>query len=158
MLKEIAWCLFYNSKKAKKVSWQWYFKLTCSFESVLGLSTLYYSYPLFERVLLNNSLELLKTVLLGNNLFVSQETRSGRFFIMLFWSLMYKGLLSGLLYRSYLPVDRFSVKSRKLATLRFVSLTMLRLNSFLNNLINAFLNFFAFDALVFRMQDKPSSL
>ena len=77
---------------------------------------------------------------------------------MLVWSLMYKGLLSGLLYRSYLPVDRFSVKSRKLATLRFVSLTMLRLNSFLNSLINAFLNFFAFDPLVFRMQDKPSSM
>ena len=35
--------------------------------------------------------------------------------------------------------DRFSVKSIKLTTLRFVSLTMLRLNSFLNNLINAFL-------------------
>ena len=52
------------------------------------------------------------------------------------FTLMYNGLLSALLYGSYLPVDWFSIKSRKLATLRFVSLTMLRLNSFLNNLIN----------------------
>ena len=42
------------------------------------------------------------------------------------FTLMYNGLLSGLLYDSYLPVDRFIVKSRKLTTLRFVSL--LRLN------------------------------
>ena len=34
---------------------------------------------------------------------------------------MCNGLLSGLLYGSYLPVDMFNVKSRKLKTLRFVS-------------------------------------
>ena len=38
------------------------------------------------------------------------------------FTLMYNGLLSGLLYGSYLPVDRFRAKSRKLKTLRFVSL------------------------------------
>ena len=32
-------------------------------------------------------------------------------------TLMYNGLLSGFLYGLYLPVDRFSVKSRKLTTL-----------------------------------------
>ena len=74
------------------------------------------------------------------------------------FTLMYNGLLSGLLYGSYLPVDGFSVKSRKLATLRFVSLTMPRLNSFLNNLINAFLILSASGPLVFSKQAKPSSL
>ena len=41
------------------------------------------------------------------------------------FTLMYNGLSSDLLYGSYLLVDRFSVKSRKFKTLRFVSLTML---------------------------------
>ena len=41
------------------------------------------------------------------------------------FTLMYNGLSSDLLYASYLLVDRFSVKSRKFKTLRFVSLTML---------------------------------
>ena len=87
-----------------------------------------------ERALLNNSLELLKTVLSDNNLLIGRKILSGRFFIMLHewlkFTLMYNGLLSGLLCCSYSPVDRLSVKSRKLTTLRFVSLTMLRLNSF----------------------------
>ena len=43
-------------------------------------------------------------------------------------TLMYNGLLSGFLYGLYLPVDRFSVKSRKLTTLWFVSLTMFSLS------------------------------
>ena len=76
---------------------------------------------MLERALLNNSLELLKTVLSDYNLFIRQEILSGRFFIMLRrWlesTLMYCGLLSGLLYGSYLLVHRFSVKSRKLTTL-----------------------------------------
>ena len=72
--------------------------------------------------------------------------------------LMQNCLLSELLYGSYLPVDRFSVKSRKLTTLRFVSLTMLRQNSFLNNLINAFLILSDSGPLVFSKQAKPSSL
>ena len=38
---------------------------------------------------------------------------------------MYNGFISGLLFGLYLPFDRFSVKSRKSTTLRFVSLTML---------------------------------
>ena len=74
------------------------------------------------------------------------------------FTLTYNGLLSGLLYGLYLPVDRFSVKSRQLATLRFASLTILRLNSFLNNLMNAFLIASAFGLLVFSKQAKPSSL
>ena len=74
------------------------------------------------------------------------------------FTLTYNGLLSGLLYGLYLPVDRFSVKSRQLATLRFASLTMLRLNSFLNNLMNGFLITSAFGLLVFSKQAKPSSL
>ena len=74
------------------------------------------------------------------------------------FTLTYNGLLSGLLYGLYLPVDRFGVKSRQLATLRFASLTMLRLNSFLNNLMNAFLITSAFGLLVFSKQAKPSSL
>ena len=41
------------------------------------------------------------------------------------FTLMYNGLSSDLLYASYLLVDRFSVKSRKFKTLRFVSLIML---------------------------------
>ena len=41
------------------------------------------------------------------------------------FTLMYNGLSSDLLYGSYLLVDRFSVKSRKFKTLRFVSLIML---------------------------------
>ena len=45
---------------------------------------------------------------------------------------MYNGLLSSLLYGSFLPVDRFSVKS---------TLAILNLNSLLNNLINVFLFF-----------------
>ena len=65
------------------------------------------------------------------------------------FTLLYNGLLSGLLYGLYLPVDRFSVKSRKLTTLRFVSRTMLRLNSFLNNLVNAFLILSVSGPLVF---------
>ena len=73
-----------------------------------------------------------------NNLFICREILSGRLFLMLGrwleFTLMYNGLLSGLLYGSYLPVHRFSVKSGKLTTLRFVSLTVLRLNSFLNKL------------------------
>ena len=40
------------------------------------------------------------------------------------FTLIYNGLLSGLLYGSYLPVDRFSAKSRKLTTLIFASLTI----------------------------------
>ena len=48
-----------------------------------------------------------------------------RLFIMLDgWlelALMCNGLLSGLLYGSYLPVDMFNVKSKKLKTLRLVS-------------------------------------
>ena len=114
-----------------------------------------------ERVLLNNCLELLKTVLSDGN-FICWEILSGRFFIMwggwLEFTLTYNGLLSGLLYGLYLPVDRFSVKSRQLATLRFASLTILRLNSFLNNLMNAFLITSAFGLLVFSKQAKPSSL
>ena len=74
------------------------------------------------------------------------------------FTLMYNGLSSGLLYGLYLPVDRFSVKSRKLATLRFVSLKMLRLNSFLNNLMNVFLLLSASGPLVFSKQAKLSSL
>ena len=65
------------------------------------------------------------------------------------YTLIYNGLLSDLLYGSYLSVDRFSVKSRKLSTLRFVSLTMLRLNSFLNNLRHYFLILSSSGPLVF---------
>ena len=57
------------------------------------------------------------------------------------FTLMYNGLLSGLSYGSYLPVDRFSVKSRKLTTLIFASLTMLRLNyGFLEDVSIALIN------------------
>ena len=64
-----------------------------------------------------------------------------RWMIRLHIDVMYNGFLSGLLYGSFLPVDRFSVKSRKLITLRFVSLAILNLHSLLNNLINVFLFF-----------------
>ena len=74
------------------------------------------------------------------------------------FTLMYHGLLSGLLYGLYLSVDRFSVKSKKLTALRLVSLTMLSMNSFLNNLINVFLILSASVSLVFSKQDKPPSL
>ena len=67
--------------------------------------------PLLERELLNNTLELLNTVLPDDNLFARREILSGRFCIMLGgwleFSLMYNGLLSGLLYGIYLPDDRF---------------------------------------------------
>ena len=111
--------------------------------------------------MLNNFLELLKTVLSYDNLFIRQEILSGRFFLILGgwleFTLLYNGLLSGLLYGLRLPVDRFSVKSRKLTTLRFVSRTMLRLNSFLNNLMNAFLILSVSGPLVFSKQAKPLS-
>ena len=68
------------------------------------------------------------------------------------FTLMYNGLLSGLLYGLYLLADRFTVKSRKLTTLRFISLTMLRLNAFLNNLMNVFLILSASGPLLFSKQ------
>ena len=121
--------------------------------SVSGLNLILWSNPLLESVLLNNSLDLLKTVLSDDNLFIGRGILSGSFFIMLGgwleFTLMCNCLLSDLLYGLYLPVDRFSVKSRKLTTLRFVSLTMLRLNSFLNDLMNAFLIASASGPLVF---------
>ena len=127
-----------------------------------GWNLILWSNPLLEKVLLINSLELLKTVLSDENLFIRREILSGRFFIMLGgwleYTLIYNGLLSDLLYGSYLSVDRFSVKSRKLSTLRFVSLTMLRLNSFLNNLRHYFLILSSSGPLVFWKQAKPSSL
>ena len=62
--------------------------------------------PLLKKALLNNFLELLKTVLSDDNLFIRQETLSGKFFIILGgyleFTLMYNGLLSGLLYGLYL--------------------------------------------------------
>ena len=104
-------------------------RLRSSF-SVSGWNLILWLNPPLERALLNISLELLKT----NYLYV------GKYFIMLGewlqFTLMYNELLQGLLYGSYLPVDRFSVKSKKLTTLRFVSLAVLRLNLFFNNLIN----------------------
>ena len=94
--------------------------------------------------------------------FIYWEILSGRFSIMLGgwleFTLMYNGLLSGLLDGSYLPVHRCSVKSRKLTTLRLVSLTEFRLTLFLNNLINAFFILVASGPLVFSKQAKPSSL
>ena len=130
--------------------------------SVSGWNLTLWSNPLLERALLSNSLELLKTVLLDDSLFIRQEILSGRLFLMLGgwleFTLMYNSLLSGLLYGSCLPVGRFSVKSRKSPTSRFVSLTMLRLNSFLNNSINDFLILSAYGPLVFSKQAKPSSL
>ena len=74
------------------------------------------------------------------------------------FTLMYHGLLSGLLNGLYLPVDRFSVKSEKLTALRLVSLTMLSMSSFLNNLINVFLILSASRPLVFSKKAKSSSL
>ena len=105
---------------------------------------------------------MLKTLLSDDKLFIRREILSERFFILLGgwleFTLMYNGLLSGFLYDLYLPVDRLSVKSRKLTTLRFVSLTMLRLNSFLNNLMNVYLILSAFRPLAFSKQDKRWSL
>ena len=135
-------------------------RLTSLF-SESGWNLILWTNPLLEKVLLINSLELLKTVLSDDNLFIRREILLGRFFMLGGWleyTLIYNGLLSGLLYGSYLSVDRFSVKSRKLATLRFVSLTMLRLNSFLNNLRNYFLILSSSRPLVFWKQTKPSSL
>ena len=107
--------------------------------------------PLLERAFLNNFLELLKTVFSDDNLIIMLGG-------WLEFTLMYNGLLSGLLYGLYLPVHRFSGKSRKLTTSRFVSLTMLRLNSFLNNWMNVFLILYASGLLFFSKQAKPSSL
>ena len=67
--------------------------------------------------LLSHSLELLKTVLSDDNLFICRDIFSGRSLIMLGgclgFTLMYNGLLSGLLYGSFLPFDRFGVKFRQ---------------------------------------------
>ena len=97
--------------------------------SVSSWNVIIWSNPLLERVFLNNFLEFLRTVLSDDALFIRREIFSGRFFIMwdgwLEFTLMYNGFISGLLFGLYLPVDRFSVKSRKSTTLRFVSLTML---------------------------------
>ena len=63
--------------------------------------------------MLNYFLELLKVALSDDNLFTYQGILSGKFFIMLGgwleFTLMYNGLLSGLLYGLYLPVARFSI-------------------------------------------------
>ena len=83
---------------------------------VSGWNLILWTNLLLERALLNNFLELLNTVLSDDNLFIRQEMLSGRFFIMLGgwleFTFMYNDLASGLLYGLYLPVDRFSVKSR----------------------------------------------
>ena len=69
-------------------------------------------------MLLKKSLELLKTVLADEDLFIRWEIHSEKFFIrggLLEFILMYNGLLSGFqafLYGLYLPVDTLSVKFR----------------------------------------------
>ena len=102
-----------------------------SWFSVSGSNLILWSSPMLERAFVNKSLKLLKTIDFIRWQFIHTLVNS---FLEVLYNIRWMVrvfidcLLWGLFYDSYSPVYSFSVKTRKLMALRFVSLTMLRLN------------------------------
>ena len=87
---------------------------------------------------------------------------AGKFLIILGgwfdFTLIYRGILSGLLQVLYLPVVKSSVTSKKFKISRLASQAILSWNSYLNILIKSFLILSAGGPQIFLKQAKPSSL